>query len=166
MRRLYRNDLSNRLSNSFFCSVEKEWGKRLCKALKAQIEMHSTSLRFANEDLLAQEEEGIALKLVVKKVTVKIMGHMTALNHEQFASDSYDMLGAEQRHKCGLTAAGSKVNSCPFLLPTVMMDSGFAHCSFGFAGCFRKLRHCVQTSRISITGNPICSQVTGNTYSS
>ena len=93
--------------------------------------------------LLAQEEEGIALKLVVKKVTVKIMGHMTALNHERFASDSYDMLGAEQRHKWGLTAAGSKVNTCcPFLLPTVMMDSGFAHCSFGFAGCFR-LRHCV-----------------------
>ena len=100
--------------------------------------MHSTSLRFANEDLLAQEEEGIALKLVVKKVTVKIMGHMTALNHEQFASDSYDMLGAKQRHKWGLTAAGSKVNTCcPFLLPTVMMDSPTAPlaspAAFGFA---------------------------------
>ena len=73
--------------------------------------------------LLAQEEEGIALKRAEKE------GNQTK--------------GGEQRHKWGLTVAGSKVNSCrPFLLPTVMMDSGFAHCSFGFAGCFR-LRHCV-----------------------
>ena len=91
---------------------------------------------------------------------------MTALKHERFAPDSYNMLRAEQHHKWSSTAADSKINTCcPFLLPTVMMDSGFAHCSFGFAGCFR-LRHCVQTSRISTTGNPICSQVTGNTYSS
>ena len=41
--------------------------------------MYSTSLRFANEDLLAQEEEGIALKLVVKKVTVKIIGEYDSI---------------------------------------------------------------------------------------
>ena len=101
------------------------------------------------------------LYMSVGKIAVKISGNRTAWKHERFTPDSYYMLGTQQRHKWRTGESTPATPAAPF---SPHVDDRFwlrSSAPLASPAAF------VETSsRISDAGNPIRSQVTGNTYSS